>query len=136
MHDDDAPGDDSLQARRRAAWLRGHEAEGFVAERLHADGVVILARNWRGGGGELDLVVERDGALRFVEVKARGDDDLDPLEAITPAKQRRLVGAARAWLEAFRPEVWELCFLVAVVDTSVEPWRVAWYDDAFDVGGG
>jgi hypothetical protein len=44
-----------------------------------------------------------------------------------------LVGAARAWLEAFSQPYDEACFLVAAVDTSEEPWSVQWIDDAFDV---
>lgn len=120
--------------RRRAALLAGAEAEAFVADRLVAAGASILARRWSGGGGELDLVVLRDGRLRFVEVKARTDDDLDPLEQITPAKQARLIGAARAWLQAHRTGATEVAFLVAVVDLSAQPWQVTWVDDAFDGG--
>jgi putative endonuclease len=125
---------DAGARRRREALFLGARAETLVAERLAAGGVEILARNWRGGGGELDLVVLRDGRLRFVEVKARHDDDLDPLEQVGAEKRRRLVGAARAWLQAHRPEIDEVCFLVAVVDLAAEPWSVSWVDDAFDGG--
>jgi putative endonuclease len=122
------------EARRRAL-DRGRSAEGFVAESLGAAGVEVLARNWVGGGGELDLVVRRDGRIRFVEVKARADDGVDPLEAIGPGKRSRLVGAAEAWLSAHpshAAESSELAFLVAVVDLATEPWSVAWLDSAFD----
>ncbi|MEL6349991.1 MAG: YraN family protein, partial [Myxococcota bacterium] len=37
---------------------------------LRRDGWDILATNFRGGGGELDVVALRDGLLRVVEVKA------------------------------------------------------------------
>lgn len=118
-------------ARRRAALAAGHAAEAHVADRLTAAGATVLDRNWRGGGGELDLVVMREGRVRFVEVKARASDDLDPLEQITAAKQARLRGAARAWLLVHRPEVEEVAFLVAVVDLSTDPWGISWVDDAF-----
>ncbi len=121
-------------ASGRAAWLRGHEAEERVAEALLRSGVDLLARNWRGGGGELDLVVRRAGKVRFVEVKARTDDTIDPLESIGPAKRGKLISAARAWLLAFAPDVDEVAFLVAVVDCRTEPWSIAWIDDAFDAG--
>jgi putative endonuclease len=120
------------QDRRRVALDFGARAEERVAEELRASGVEIVARNWHGGGGELDLVVVRDGRLRFVEVKARHDDELDPLESIGRSKQRRLIGAARAWLEAHQPAIEEVCFLVAVVDPRTEPWSIAWLDNAFD----
>ncbi len=99
-----------------------------MAARLAAQGWTLRARNWRGGGGELDLGVERHGCLRFVEVKAR--DRADPLagEAVSATQQANLRNAAEAWLaERGEPRV-ECAFLVAVV----EGVDVTWIDDAFD----
>jgi putative endonuclease len=68
----------------------------------------VLATNVWAGGNELDLVVRRGRALRFVEVKEkRGQGYGDPLEMVTPEKQRRVRRAAEAWLAA-RPELAEL----------------------------
>ncbi|HEV8249166.1 MAG TPA: YraN family protein, partial [Gaiellaceae bacterium] len=77
-----------LAAERRAAWwyrLRGWR---------------VLGTNVWAGGNELDLIVRRGRVLRFVEVKEKRE--LDPLEAVTPEKQRRVRRAAAAWL-ASRP---------------------------------
>jgi putative endonuclease len=53
------------------------------------------------GGYELDLVARRGRELRFVEVKEkRGAWFGDPLEMVTPEKQRRIRRAAEAWLAA------------------------------------
>lgn len=103
-----------------------------MADRLQADGWEILARNWHGGGAELDLVAARDGVLRFVEVKARDPRDDGALEALTRDKQRRLSRAAEAWLDAFGEPAREAAFLVAVVTLGPGPWTVEWLDDAFD----
>ncbi len=121
---------DTIDTRRRAV-RRGGEAEAFVASRLVAAGAEVLAMRWKARGGEVDLVVRRDTALRFVEVKARAGED-DGLASITAAKRRRIAAAASAWLDAFRPAVDDIGFLVALVDLSVEPWGVRWIDDAFD----
>lgn len=92
-----------------------------------------MARNWSGGGGELDLVVERDGAVRFVEVKARavGDDSGD--ESVGHNKRRHLISAAEAWLARSGPPR-ESAFTVVIVevDDADRVRIVAWFDDAFD----
>jgi putative endonuclease len=65
----------------------------------------ILGQNVWAGGNELDLIVRRGQALRFVEVKEkRGTRFGDPLEMITAEKRRRLRRAAEAWL-CGRPEL-------------------------------
>ena len=116
---------------RRAAFERGARAERLVGERLSAEGWAVLERNWRGDGGEIDLIVARDGVVRFVEVKAR--DPLDPtgIDAVTEDKRRRLVRAAEEWL-AGRPAPRESAFLVALVDFVPGGWEVSFLDDAFD----
>lgn len=79
-----------LAAERRAA--RWYRLRGWR---------VLGTRVWA-GGHELDLIVRRGRSLRFVEVK--GKARLDPREAVTPEKQRRVRRAAEAWL-ARRPEL-------------------------------
>ena len=65
----------------------------------------ILGSNVWACGNELDLIVRRGRELRFVEVKEKGGRAFgDPLEMVTPEKQRRLRRAAAAWL-ARRPEL-------------------------------
>jgi putative endonuclease len=65
----------------------------------------ILGTNAWAAGYEIDLVVRRGSVLRFVEVKEkRGNRFGDPLEMVTPEKQRRLRQAAGTWLAA-RPEL-------------------------------
>ena len=72
--------------------------------------------------------------LRFVEVKARQGDTDAALDSITAAKRSKLVRAAKAWLRAHPDAFDDIAFTVAVVDLAAEPWRVVWYDDAFDAG--
>jgi uncharacterized protein (TIGR00252 family) len=118
---------------RRAALVRGAEAETLVARELELQGWTVLARNWRGAGGEIDLVAIRAGVLRFVEVKARDPEDLGSgVEALTDAKQKKLVRAAEEWLSLHEEPV-EAAFLVALVSFGEGGrWSIEWIDDAFD----
>ena len=57
--------------RGRSNWHSGAAAEDAAARHYQARGATILARRLRTPEGELDLVVEQDGILVFVEVKRR-----------------------------------------------------------------
>lgn len=120
---------------RRAALERGARAETFVARHLEGDGWTVLARNWRASGGEIDLVVLRDGHLRFVEVKARDPHDDSALEAIGHDKRRKLSRAAGEWLASHVPPDHDAAFLVAVVTFLEAGWTVDLLDNAFDATG-
>ncbi len=79
----------------------GERAEEVVAAEYLARGYRLVARRWRGGGGELDLVCAREGEVVFVEVKgARGEGAGDPAGWLRPDQRRRWRRAAAAWLEA------------------------------------
>lgn len=81
---------------------RGAFGEQIAAEHLRQRGYEIVARNARTRRGELDLVAANDSALVFCEVKTRVAGGLNgpvgPLDAIGPAKRRRLRALACEWL--------------------------------------
>ncbi len=71
-------------------------------------GYRILATNEWVAGNELDVVARRGCRLVFCEVKSKSGDGFgDPLEMVTPEKQRRVRRAAEAWL-ARHPELGDL----------------------------
>jgi putative endonuclease len=79
-------------------WRDGERA---ALEAYRRRGFVPVARNWRSGLGELDLVVRRHGLVVFCEVKARTGGRLGgPFEAVTAAKRRKLRALAEAFLGA------------------------------------
>ena len=90
----------------------------------------MIARNWLGGGGELDLVVRSADRLRFIEVRAWGEAERDSLHSVTPAKQRRLRAAAAAFLADYDEPFAEACFCLAIVKDGVVQWVDHPFDDA------
>jgi putative endonuclease len=84
-------------ADRRKAYLRGLDAEEAAARFFLQKGFAEVDRRARMKGGEIDLVVEDDETLVFVEVKARAQLG-DGLEAVTARQQKRIRAGLRAWL--------------------------------------
>lgn len=74
----------------------------------------FVAKNFRTRWGELDLVMEDQGIIVFVEVKARVLPSLgSPLEYIDPSKIKHLKKAVDFYLNRSR-EVDRLCRMDAV----------------------
>jgi putative endonuclease len=91
------PTADTGTAERKAAFQLGLSAESRAAALLLAKGYRVVARRFRTGVGEVDIVARRGNVLVFVEVKARERLD-DAAEAVTARQQRRIIAAAEAWL--------------------------------------
>ncbi len=95
---------------------KGRAGEELAAAYLRSLGFVVVARNVRAGGGEIDIIAREGPLLCFVEVRRR-QRALDALVSVDARKQRRLVRAATAYLAHLR--VVPRCrFDVAVVGPS------------------
>lgn len=74
------------------------QAEAYLSERC---GMKLLMKRYRAGEGELDLIMDDQGTVVFVEVKFRPRGRAgDGLMAVTPAKVRRMRSAALHYLVA------------------------------------
>ena len=77
----------------------GRRGEELAADYLAARGHLVLARNWRGGHLELDLVTEAPDGVHFVEVKIRtAPVTAAPEENVGKVKQQRITSAALRFL--------------------------------------
>jgi len=114
--------------------IRGQAGEDLVADHLSALGHEILERNWRGHGGEIDLITVCEDVLHFVEVKTRSTDAVGGVwEAVPPAKQRKIVRTAEAFLMGFE-HGGGMVFSVAFVHRGGEggEYVVEFLEDAVD----
>lgn len=77
----------------------GRWGEKIAARFLKRRGYRILQRNYVGRVGEIDIIARDGDVLVFVEVKTRTETDFGgPLEAVGPAKRRRIARAAQSYL--------------------------------------
>jgi putative endonuclease len=124
------PADLSPHARRRAG--AGARGEAIAARYLEAQGLTILARNFRTRRGEIDLVARDGASLVFVEVRLRTSAAYGGAAAsITHAKRARLVAAAGAYLVRLGSE--PPCRFDAVLLEGEDGRRITWERNILDV---
>jgi putative endonuclease len=116
----------------RARLETGRLGEQLAAERLAGQGWTIRARNWRGKGGEIDIVAEDGDCLVLVEVRARrGPRFGSAEESLDAVKQRRMAGLAEQYVLAVGwPGPWRIDAVALDLrpDGTVARW--AHYRDA------
>jgi putative endonuclease len=83
-------------ARQRAE-RTGRRAESLAVFLLRIKGYRILARRYRGPGGEIDIVAQRGKTLVFVEVKARASRAAAP-GSLSVRQRDRIINAAQAFI--------------------------------------
>jgi len=123
-----------MQEKTKDTRLYGIKGEEIAADYLKENGFSIVRRNYRTKIGEIDIIATKGGVLYFFEVKVRGKDRLiDPLEAVTPGKIRRIRRTAEYYLMCNRAAEKRPCsFGVIGIDGSIEPPKIECLLDAFE----
>lgn len=113
---------DAFGRRRTAKQIAGEAAEERALHYLQQQGLVLVERNFRCKGGEIDLIMQERETLVFVEVRQRADRRYGGAAAsITASKQARLVIAAQTFLQRYRTP--PACrFDVVAVDAGDMSW--------------
>jgi putative endonuclease len=132
-----APASEPATATPTARQVVGAAAENQALAHLQAQGLALLARNYRvargrsARAGEIDLVMrDRDGTLVFVEVRARrGGAPVGAAASIGHGKRQKLIFAAQHYLLRFNT-LPPCRFDVVAVDGE----QLQWLPAAFDAG--
>lgn len=106
----------------------GQRGEDLAAAWYAARGYELLARNWRCGEGELDIVCRQGPEVVFCEVKTRASGAFGPPEAaVTAAKRQRIRRLSARWLRVTGTRCSVVRFDVAAVrGDRVEVLEAAW----------
>jgi len=79
--------------------LRGARAEAMACEFLVDQGLKLKARNYRTRRGEIDLIMQAQDCVVFIEVKYRKNSRFGTAEAsITKGKSQKMTAAAQEYL--------------------------------------
>lgn len=108
----------------------GAEAEQIAAEYFISHGYTVRERNWKCGKLEIDLILEIERTIVFVEVKARKDGSQDPIEAVGKDKRRRIIRAADSYLQSI-PLLYQYRFDIFAITGDRNEYKFEHYADAY-----
>lgn len=127
--------EDRRERSRRGAdnqeW--GHEAERVVGDYFLKQGYTIRERNWKCGKVEIDLILEKDRTIVFVEVKARKEETQDPVLAVGKEKRSRIIRGADVYLRSL-PLLYQYRFDIVALTGNREDYSMKHYPDAYMPG--
>lgn len=109
----------------------GQFGENLAERHLATKGYKIVARNYRFGKLEIDLVSEYDNKLVIVEVKTRNTAEIgEPWRAVTKAKQRQIIKVANHYISSRNIELETRFDVVSIVHNSYRT-AIEHLEDAF-----
>ncbi len=104
---------------------KGAAGEVIAARFLREKKYTIIAANYYCRFGEVDIIAANRSYIAFVEVKTRRADALyAPREAVTAAKQRRLMQTAAMFLQYNPMDLQPRFDVIEVVTANDDPMRV------------
>lgn len=110
-------GEDKTSKGQRA-FHAGQAAEQIVERDYLRRGYCVSHRRWRGGGGEIDLILHKGDVVVCVEVK-KSRDFGQAAQALRPAQIQRIFAAASVFLGGEPAgQLTEMRLDVALVDAT------------------
>ena len=107
---------------------KGAEIELLVCDYLLSKGLQLLQRNFLSRYGEIDLIMQDDDTVVFIEVRYRKNSHYGGAAAsVTRTKQQRIIKTAR-YYQQYRAQQSMRFDVVAVEGT---PPRIEWIKNAF-----
>ena len=109
----------------------GDKGEELACTYLLERGYHLIEKNWRYFRYEIDLIVQKDQHLIFVEVKTRYSDNYgEPWEAVNRAKRQKICASADAFIRE-RQYDWEPRFDIISIIKNNSHVRIQHIEEAF-----
>ena len=123
----------AITQKQPAHLRRGHNAENRACEHLGRHGLTLIERNYRAPFGEIDLIMQDQQTVVFVEVRYRRSQEYGtPAETIDRRKQAKLRATAAHYLQRHKSAARRPCrFDVVAVSGSAGEERIQWLQNAF-----
>lgn len=113
----------------------GQKGEDLAVKYLKEKGYEILETNWRFRRSEVDIIVQDQKVLVFVEVKTRSSNYFgEPASFVSNRKKILLQDAATAYMEKIN-HTWEIRFdIIGILMPSASKIEIKHFEDAFFPG--
>ena len=113
--------------------LTGSAAEELACKHLIEQGLLLLQRNYRCMRGDIDLIMQHDDYVVFIEVRFRAHARYGSgAESVTPQKRAKLIAAASHFLQARHAyDRYPNRFDVISISQGADEDRIEWIKDAF-----
>jgi len=112
----------------------GDEGEQQALNYLQKLGLKLVTRNFRQRGGEIDLIMQDDSTLVFIEVLLRQSAQFgSALESVTHQKQQRLIKTVQYYLQQNVRQYPAYRFDVIGITPVSNDFKINWVKDAFQL---
>lgn len=120
----------SLFAKLTHRKSKGNKAETQACAYLQAKGLKLITKNFSTKSGEIDLIMDDNDTLVFIEVRYRKNTDFGGAAAsVTPKKQQRIIKAALAYQQHSAPQSAMRFDVIAIEGSEM---KIEWIKSAFD----
>jgi putative endonuclease len=112
---------------------RGKRAELAALLYLKSNKLELLEQNYRGSGGEIDLIMLDDNIIVFVEVRYRSNNNYaGAIESVDRRKCERIIKTSQKYLQKHRWTAGNLCrFDVITISGNIDKPEIGWIKNAF-----
>jgi len=113
----------------------GQQAETLACEYLCNQGLTLIKKNYHCRYGEIDLIMQQEQTIVFVEVRSRKSNSLvDAASSVNWSKQQKLQRTAENYLqkEMIHSSIPARFDVIAVTRHQRKPTQIDWIKNAFD----
>jgi putative endonuclease len=109
----------------------GDKGEELACTFLLERGYQLIEKNWRYFRYEIDLIVQKNNSLVFVEVKTRYSDTYgEPWEAVNRAKRQKICSSADAFIRERQLDLEPRFDIISIIKNNAHV-RIQHIEDAF-----
>lgn len=114
--------------------FNGRKAEQRAENYLQQQGMSTLQKNYYCPSGEIDLIMQENNEIVFIEVRSRKCNDFGTAaETVDRKKQRKIITTAKFFLHQNSWTTSMMCRF-DIIEVQIDGEDIQWIKDAFTLG--